>query len=106
MRRKTDMADLPLRLKTHLYNMLTNNLTWEYMDQIERWKIYILDVVDAAKAAQDAQVETLRQAHAEVEEARQAALAGAMFMLSMFAGAAVSWLGAAIQIKWSPKLTA
>jgi hypothetical protein len=100
------MADLGFQLKTHLYNMLTNNLTWEYMDQIEKWKLYIENVADMAKSASDSEVDTLRQAAAEVQAAREAAFARAMFLINLIAIPAVSWLGAAVKLKWAPKLTA
>lgn len=100
------MADLGFQLKTHLYNMVTNNLAWEYMDQIEAWKLYIENVVDAAKGAADAHTTTLQQANAEIQEAREKAFATFMFILNMFALPAVYWFGAALKIKWGPKYTA
>src|SRR5260370_33095044 len=96
-------ADLvAFKLKTHLNTMLRDNLMWEYSDQIEQWKVYLEKVVDAAKSAADAQEATLRAA----QEAKERAFAFAMGLLSMFAGFAVSWIGAAIAKRIAPKLTA
>ena len=41
------MRNLAGLLKDHLYNMIVNNLTWEYQDQIEKWKLYIAEVLFA-----------------------------------------------------------
>lgn len=99
------MDILAFALKEHLYKMYTQNLTWEYMDQIEAWKLYIDNIADMVENVSKSQVDTLQEAHAEIEAAKAAAMAQAMFVLDLIAIPAVSWLSAAIKIKWAPKLT-
>ncbi len=99
------MPDLGFQLKTHLYNMLVNNLTWEYMDQIEAWKLYIEDVSDVAKSAMDSHTSTLQAANAELQSIQEKEFAMAMLLLNMFATTAIAWVGAAISVKYAPKLT-
>jgi hypothetical protein len=92
-------------LKEYLLQLLTTNLITEYQDQIEAWKLYIEDVVDAANTASDTVKDTLVDANAEIQAAREQAYGMAMLVLSMVAGPAISWLGAMVKINWAPKIT-
>lgn len=92
-------------LKEYLLQLLTTNLITEYQDQIEVWKLYIEDIVDAANAASDKVKDTLVDANAELQAAREQAYGIAMLLLSMVAGPAISWLGAMVKVNWAPKIT-
>lgn len=98
-------VDVAFRLKTDLIELLTTNLIAEYQDQIEVWKLYIEDVVDAANAASDKVKDTLVDANAELQAAREQAYGLAMLLLGMVAGPAISWLGAMVKVNWAPKIT-
>lgn len=98
-------VDLASRLKTYLMELLTTNLLLEYQDQIEVWKLYLEDVVDAANSGSDQVKDTLVNANAEQQAAREQAYGMAMLLLSMVAGPAISWLGAMVKVNWAPKIT-
>jgi hypothetical protein len=102
---KEELVMAGFELKEYLLQLLTTNLITEYQDQIEAWKLYIEDVVDAANSASDKVKDTLVDANAELQAAREQAYGIAMLLLSMVAGPAISWLGAMVKLNWAPKIT-
>jgi hypothetical protein len=91
-----------MSLKNHFYRMLTNNVTWEFMDQIEAWKDFIDNLADAQLAAVKSVSTTLQAGGAEIEAEKQKAFALSMLVLNLVTGYALSWLGAMIQTRWAP----
>jgi hypothetical protein len=93
--------DLPYRLKSHLYRLLTNNLTWEYKDTIESWKLHIEVLADAQKKAADQQLEPFKK----VEEERARSRERSMLVFTIFSDIAFIGFGAVVEHIIAPKFT-
>src|SRR5579872_2225979 len=96
------MPDLATDLKQHMINRINVDLSPEWGYQYDKWRDFFDDPVglafgDAFKAQQNV-FEDVRK---EKEEAYKAAFEFAMLALTVTSGAALSWLAASIQYKYT-----
>jgi hypothetical protein len=99
------VIDLEFRLKTYMRNKLSDNILWEFTDQLEKWKLYIGDLADAHEAAVNEHTAVLKAANDRIAAERQRMFELSMLVLNVMAFPVMSWIGGAVQYRLAPKFT-
>jgi hypothetical protein len=98
------MADWGYRLQNYAYNVITDDVGKEFNRHLTDWQVHSNKLVSYATRAHSNFQNQLESARKAMEAERQRNAQLAMFILSLVAGPALSFVSGALQYRLGPKL--